>query len=68
MRQLALVLELPFIPLSAVLVAGGAGYFLDEHFRTSPLFTLVLGGLGFAAGIYELLRRLRKEEKSDGGS
>jgi len=67
MRQLALAVELPFIPVAAVLIAGGLGYLLDEHIHTSPLFTILLGVLGFLAGIRELLRRLPKREKSNGG-
>jgi F0F1-type ATP synthase assembly protein I len=41
-----------------VLIGAGAGYFLDRWLHTSPVLTLVLGLLGFAAGITEVLRRL----------
>jgi F0F1-type ATP synthase assembly protein I len=66
-RELAMAMELPFIPLLAVVIAGGLGYLLDTRLRTSPLFAIVLGLLGFVAGIREILRRLSKEEKRNGG-
>jgi F0F1-type ATP synthase assembly protein I len=58
MRQLSDVLDLPFVLVGAVVIGAGGGYFLDRRFHTSPVLTLVLGALGFAAGIMELLRRL----------
>lgn len=66
-RELAMAMELPFIPLLAVVIAGGLGYLLDTRLHTSPLFAIVLGLLGFVAGIREILRRLSKEEKRNGG-
>lgn len=57
-RQLSDVLDLPFVLVGAVMIGAGAGYFLDRRFHTSPVLTLVLGVLGFAAGITEVLRRL----------
>ena len=57
-RQLGNVLDLPFVLVGSVVIAAGLGYLLDKRFNTSPIFTLVLGALGFAAGMYELIRRL----------
>ena len=57
-RQFGNVLDLPFVLVGSVVIAAGLGYLLDKHFNTSPIFTLVLGALGFAAGMYELIRRL----------
>jgi F0F1-type ATP synthase assembly protein I len=57
-RQFALAVELPFVLVAAVGLGGAIGYWLDNRLHTSPLFLLVLGGLGFAAGIRELVRRL----------
>lgn len=65
-RQLALAMELPFIPIAAVVIAGGLGLLLDTRLHTAPWFMLGLGLLGFLAGIREILRRLSKEGKRNG--
>jgi ATP synthase protein I len=62
-RQLSDVLDLPFVLVGAVVVGAGLGYLLDLRIHTSPVFTLVLGILGFAAGIIEVLRRLTGKNK-----
>jgi F0F1-type ATP synthase assembly protein I len=54
----ALALELPFTIVGAVLVGGVLGYFLDHWLHTNWVFTLILGGLGFAGGVREVIRRL----------
>ncbi|MCL4522735.1 MAG: AtpZ/AtpI family protein [Acidobacteria bacterium] len=56
---LALAMELPVIPVAAVLIGGGLGYLLDKWLHTGPFLTLTFGVLGFAAGIRELVRRLK---------
>jgi len=61
--QAALAMELPFTIVGAVLVGGVLGYFLDHWLHTKLIFTLVLGALGFAGGLREVLRRLAKSEK-----
>jgi F0F1-type ATP synthase assembly protein I len=53
-----LALELPFTLVGATVLGGGLGYFLDHRLHTHWVFTLVLGGLGFAGGLREVLRRL----------
>jgi len=65
MRELALAMELPFIPIGAVVIAGGLGYLIDSRVHTSPLFALLLGLLGFVAGIREVLRRVSKLDKGN---
>jgi F0F1-type ATP synthase assembly protein I len=57
-QNAALALELPFTLVGPVLIGGALGYFLDRWLHTKVLFTFLLGGLGFAAGLKELLRRL----------
>jgi len=57
-RQTALALELPFTIVGAVLLGGVLGYFVDHWLHTRAVFTLILGGLGFAGGLKEVLRRL----------
>jgi len=44
--------------VSAVAVGGLAGYFLDRWFHTKPFLLVILGGLGFFAGVREIVRRL----------
>ncbi|MGA7791521.1 MAG: AtpZ/AtpI family protein [Candidatus Acidiferrales bacterium] len=61
MRQFSDIMELPFLLVASVGIGGGAGYFLDKHFHTSPVFTLILGLLGFAGGMIQLVRRLSKD-------
>jgi F0F1-type ATP synthase assembly protein I len=54
----ALALELPFTLVGAIAVGAAMGYFLDRWLHTRPWLTLVYGGLGFIAGLREVLRRL----------
>jgi F0F1-type ATP synthase assembly protein I len=56
--QFGLAMELPFVFVAAVGLGGAAGYFLDHWLHTKVLFLLVFGGLGFFAGLREILRRL----------
>ena len=56
--QTALAMELPFTIVGAVLLGGLLGYFLDHWLHTKLIFTLILGALGFAGGLKEVLRRL----------
>jgi F0F1-type ATP synthase assembly protein I len=60
-RQISDVIELPILLVASIAIGGGLGYFLDSRFHTSPIFTLVLGLLGFAAGMTQLVRRLSKD-------
>ena len=62
------MLELPFLLVASVAVGGGIGILLDTRFHTSPVFALLLGVAGFAAGMRQLLKRLSKDMKDDGGA
>jgi F0F1-type ATP synthase assembly protein I len=62
--QTALAFELPFTLVGAVIVGGVLGYYLDRWLHTKMLFTLVLGGAGFYAGLREILRRLNGSKGS----
>jgi len=55
-------MELPFTIVGAVLLFGLLGYFLDRWLHTKLIFTLLLGGIGFAVGIKEVLRRLSQSD------
>jgi ATP synthase protein I len=60
--QAALAMELPFTIVGAVLLGGVLGFFLDRWLHTRLIFTLILGGLGFAGGLKEVLRRLAQSD------
>jgi ATP synthase protein I len=57
-HQAGLAMELPFTLVAAVLVGGVLGYFLDRWLHTKPILMLVFGGLGFFAGVREVIRRV----------
>ena len=61
--QTALAMELPFTIVGAVLLGGLLGYFLDHWLHTKLVFTLILGALGFAGGLKEVLRRLSQADQ-----
>jgi ATP synthase protein I len=63
---LALAMELPFTMVGAVVFAGLLGYFLDKWLHTGPWLTIILGGLGFVAGVREVIRRLPATDSSGG--
>jgi ATP synthase protein I len=65
LRQLSLAMELPFTLIGSVIVGGGIGYLLDRWLHTSPALALILGALGFAGGVWEIIKRLTREEKRD---
>lgn len=66
MAQLAMALELPFYPVIGVLLGGGLGYLIDRWLKTRAVFALILGALGFAAGIAQLIRRASSQGNGDG--
>jgi F0F1-type ATP synthase assembly protein I len=61
-KELALAMELPFVLVGSVGAGGLVGYGVDHLLHTRPVGLLVGGGLGFAAGIRELLRRIPKSK------
>jgi ATP synthase protein I len=54
----AIAMELPFTLVGAVLFGGLLGYLLDKWLHTGPWLLIVFGGLGFVAGVREVIRRL----------
>jgi F0F1-type ATP synthase assembly protein I len=59
-QQFAMAMELPFIIVAAVIVGGLIGYFLDRWLHATPVLMLVFGGLGFFAGLRDVLIRAKK--------
>ena len=57
-QQLAMAMELPLIIVAAIGIAGLLGYFLDRWLHTKPIFMILFGGVGFAIGVRDVLRRL----------
>jgi F0F1-type ATP synthase assembly protein I len=66
--QTAIAMELPFTIVGATIVGGAAGYFLDHWLHTAPYLMLVIGGLGFAGGLREVLHRLAQTDGSSGSA
>ena len=60
-QQYAMAMELPFVLAGAIVVGGAMGFFLDRWLHTKPIFMLILGGIGFAAGLRDVLRRVGKD-------
>jgi ATP synthase protein I len=65
-RQFAVALELPFVMVSAIVVGGFFGYLLDRWLHTKPVLMLILGGVGFYAGVRDVLRRLARSGDGNG--
>ena len=60
-RQFALAMELPFVIVSAVAMGGLIGFLLDRWLHSKPYLMLILGFVGFFAGLRDVLRRVAKE-------
>jgi F0F1-type ATP synthase assembly protein I len=65
-RQISDVMDLPFTLVACIAIGGGIGYYLDARLHSSPILTLILGLIGFAAGMFQLVRRLSKDTRGDG--
>jgi ATP synthase protein I len=57
-KQFALAMDLPIVLVAAILVGGFLGWLLDRWIHTPPVFMILLGALGFFAGIREIMARL----------
>jgi F0F1-type ATP synthase assembly protein I len=62
-KQIAIALELPFVVVGPVILAGGIGFFLDRWLHTKPLLMILLGIIGVGIGIYDALRAANASEK-----
>jgi ATP synthase protein I len=58
-QQIATAMELPFVMVGTILVGGAIGYFLDRWLHTKPVLMMIFGGIGFVAGVRDVLRRLK---------
>jgi ATP synthase protein I len=67
-NNLALAMELPFTLVGATSAGVALGYFLDRWLHTRAAFIIVLGALGFIAGVREVIRRLPGTDDDGTGS
>jgi ATP synthase protein I len=65
-RQFALATELPFLLVGGVLGGGFLGFLLDHWLKTRPWGMLILGAVGFFAGVRQVIVRASQGEDSDG--
>lgn len=65
--QLATALELPFTLIISVLLGGGIGYLLDRWLHCAPALMLIGGLVGAGGGIWDILRRLTRQQKRQEG-
>ncbi len=63
--QVGFYTSLGFIIPAAAVGGFGLGWWLDRWLHTSPIITLVMGFLGAAAGVVEILAILTRAEKRD---
>ena len=66
-RQMALAMELPFLLAGGALVGGFLGYLLDRWLHTKPFLMLLVGATGFGAGLWDMLKRLQKDDRDNAG-
>jgi ATP synthase protein I len=62
-----MAMELPFLLVGGALVGGLFGYLLDRWLHTKPWLMLIVGAVGFAVGVRDMLRRLQKDDPDGGG-
>jgi F0F1-type ATP synthase assembly protein I len=55
-RRQGLAYQGAFEAFVAILIGMGIGYWIDEHFGTSPLYLLIGTAVGFAAFVVRLVR------------
>jgi len=61
--QVALYTSLGFVLPAGALVGCALGWLLDRWLHTSPVLTVILGFVGTAAGLTEVLQVLGRTEK-----
>jgi len=66
-RAFAVAWALPFELVVPMALGGAIGYFLDRWLRTKPALLIVVGLLGLAIGIRNLVKSASLLDKKDGG-
>ncbi|HEY8347500.1 MAG TPA: AtpZ/AtpI family protein [Symbiobacteriaceae bacterium] len=62
-HYLVAAIDFGYTLLGAVVVFGGAGWWLDNRLETRPWFLLAGIGLGLTVGFHSLIRRLNYLER-----
>jgi F0F1-type ATP synthase assembly protein I len=65
--QVGYYTSMGFILPAGAVVGSVGGWLLDARLHTSPWLTVILGFLGAAGGLIEVLRMLKRAEKDGGG-
>jgi F0F1-type ATP synthase assembly protein I len=65
-RQFALATELPFLLAGGALAGGFLGFLLDRWWHTKPFLMILLGAVGFFAGLRDVLRRVQADDQDAG--
>ena len=65
--RVAFYAGLSFVVPVSTLAGYGAGWFLDQHLHTSPLFAVIGALAGTALGIVDVIRTVLRREKNAGG-
>jgi len=63
-REMGYYMALAGIGIEMV-VPAGIGSYLDRWLETSPWITIVLGALGFAAGLIHMVVLLKQKDKDE---
>ena len=61
--QVGYYTSLGFILPAAAVAGFGLGWFVDRWLHTSPIFAMILGLIGAAAGVVEIITILTRAEK-----
>ena len=63
LKQAAFAYSLPFTLVVPPVVMGAIGYGLDRWLHKLPLFTVILGFVGFGVGLRDVLKAASKLDK-----
>lgn len=45
-----------------ILIGCFLGYYIDSRYKTKPVFTLVLMGIGIASGLYSIIKTIKQKK------
>jgi F0F1-type ATP synthase assembly protein I len=66
-KQIAIATQLPLTLVGPMFVGGALGYLLDRWLHTKFALMIILGVIGFAIGLREVLRFANAEDKKTDG-